>query len=316
MMKIALAVLVCFTGVLSFAQSTSVNSGTVHGSVVDPSGAAVVGALVEIVNPVSHYDEKTVTDGQGRFELDNVPFNNYHLTVSASGFQAHVEDLTIRTPVPLDVRASLQIGTSSLTVSVEAAGDLLETVPTTHTDVDRALFDKLPLENQSSSLSSLVTLASPGISADSNGLFHGLGDHASNSFSLDGQPISDQQSKVFSNQIPLDSVESMEVIEGAPPAEYGDKTSVVIVVTTRSGLGATEPHGDFTASYGTFGTTNEGFDFLNGGKTWGNFISANGMNTNRFLDGPEYAVMHDRGNEENLFDRVDFKLSVWWCEPG
>ena len=72
----------------------------------------------------------------------------------------------------------------------------------THTDVDRALFDKMPLESQSSSLSSLVTLASPGIAADSNGLFHGFGDHASNSFSVDGQPITDQQSKVFSNQIP------------------------------------------------------------------------------------------------------------------
>ena len=118
-------------------------------------------------------------------------------------------------------------------------GDLIETDPTTHTDVDRGLFDKLPLESQSSSLSSLVTLASPGIAADSNGLFHGLGDHASNSFSVDGQPITDQQSKVFSNQIPVDAVQSLEVIEGAPPAEYGDKTSVVIVVTTRSGLGVT-----------------------------------------------------------------------------
>ncbi len=56
-------------------------------------------------------------------------------------------------------------------------------------------------------------------------LFHGLGDHASNSFSVDGQPITDQQSKVFSNQIPSNSVQSMEVISGAPPAEYGDKTA-------------------------------------------------------------------------------------------
>jgi len=46
----------------------------------------------------------------------------------------------------------------------------------------------------------------PGVVADSNGLFHGLGDHAENSFSVDGQPITDQQSKVFSNQIPLDSI--------------------------------------------------------------------------------------------------------------
>ena len=309
MMKIASVMCVCFTAGLSFAQSTSGNSGTIRGSILDPSGAAIVGAVVDISNPVSHYDQKTVTDGQGRFELDNLPFNNYHISATAPGFQGSVEDVAIRTPVPLDVKVSMQLGAASTTVNVEAAGDLIETVSTTHTDIDRGLFDTLPLENQSSSLSSLVTLASPGIAADSNGLFHGLGDHASNSFSLDGQPITDQQSKVFSNQIPLDSVESMEVIEGAPPAEYGDKTSVVIVVTTRSGLGAATPHGDITASYGSFGTTNGGFDFLNGGKTWGNFISASGMNTSRFLDGPELAVMHDRGNEQNLFDRVDFKPS-------
>src|SRR6202041_2015673 len=109
---------------------------------------------------------------------------------------------------------SLKIGAQSTTVVVEAGQDLLENDSTTHTDVDRGLFDKLPLESQSSSLSSLVKLASPGIAADSNGLFHGLGDHASNSFSIDGQPITDQQSKVFSNQLPVDAVQSMEVIEG------------------------------------------------------------------------------------------------------
>jgi hypothetical protein len=309
MLKLVSVMLVYYTAVVSFAQSTSGNSGTIRGTVLDPSGAAMIGALVDITNPVSHYDRKTVTGGQGGFELDNVPFNNYHLTVTSPGFQVYVQDVAVRSPVPFEVKANLQLGVASATVNVEAAGDLIETVPNTHTDIDRGLFEKLPLESQSSSLSSLVTIATPGIAADSNGLFHGLGDHAENSFSLDGQPITDQQSKVFSNQIPVDSVESMEVIEGAPPAEYGDKTSVVIVVTTRSGLGATAPHGDVTASYGSFGTTGAGLDFLNGGKTWGNFISANGMNTGRFLDGPEFAIMHDRGNEENVFDRIDFKPS-------
>src|SRR6202030_1243687 len=147
--------------------------------------------------------------------------------------------------------------------------DLVENDPVSHTDVDRALFDKLPLESASSSLSLLVTLASPGVAAGSSSLFHGLGDHASNSFSVDGQPITDQQSKVFSNQIPLDSVQSMEVIQGAPPAEYGGKTSLVIVATTRSGQGVTTPHGDFTASYGTFGTSTVGFNLSYGGQNWG-----------------------------------------------
>ncbi len=138
----------------------------------------------------------------------------------------------------MNLKVTLQISAIAENVTVQAeAGDLVENDPTFHTDVDRQLFSKIPLESTSSELSSLVTLASPGIAADSNGLFHGLGDHAENSFSLDGQPITDQQSKVFSNQIPLDAVQSMTVIAGAPPAEYGDKTSLIIDVTTRSGLG-------------------------------------------------------------------------------
>ena len=296
-------------GIYAAAQSVG-NSGSLNGSVIDPTGAVVANATVEIRNPVSGFDRSTTTDNAGKFAFTNVPFNPYHLTVTAQGFSSYVQDVEPRSSVPVVVPITLKVSGSTTQVTVEAeAGDLIENDPTFHTDVDRNLFDKLPLESQSSSVSSLVTLATPGISADSNGLFHGLGDHAENSFSVDGQPITDQQSKVFSNQIPLDSIQSMEVISGAPPAEYGDKTSIVINVTTRSGQGETTPHGSITSSYGSFGTSNVTFDLGYGGKNWGNFISASGLNSGRFLDPPEFTVMHDKGNEENLFDRVDYQLS-------
>ena len=178
-----------------------------------------------------------------------------------------------------------------------------------HTDIDRNLIEKLPLESSSSSVSSLVTLSTPGVAADSNGLFHGLGDHASNSFSVDGQPISDQQSKVFSNQIPSNSIQSIQVIAGAPPAEYGDKTSLVIQVTTRSGQGLTKPTGSITSSYGSFGSATGGFDIGYGSQKWGNFFELDGLNTGRFLDTPEFVVFHDKGNEQNVFDRVDYQFT-------
>jgi hypothetical protein len=306
----AVSVAMFFAGAhSSYAQSVSAGSGTVRGSVQDPSGAAIPGAAVQIQNPVSHYSRSASTDAQGNFELDNIPYNNYHASATSTGFAGSEQDLSVHSPVPVELKFTLTLGVEKTSVTVTEAGDLLATDSSTHTDLDRLMIDKLPLEGSTSSLSSLVTLSTPGISADSNGLFHGLGDHASNSFSLDGQPITDQQSKVFSNQLPVDAVQSMEVIEGAPPAEYGGKTSVVMVVTTRSGLGATEPHGDVTTSYGSFGTSSGGFDLVDGGKTWGNFISISGTNTGRFLDGPEFTVMHDHGNEENVFDRIDFKLS-------
>ncbi|MGB2625842.1 MAG: TonB-dependent receptor [Candidatus Acidiferrum sp.] len=286
-------------------------SGSIEGAVKDPSGAAVTKATVEIRDVVSGYGRSTNTAADGSFHFTNIPFNGYHLSVTAAGFAAYSQDVEVRSTVPVSVQVPLKIVTNATTVTVESNGaDLVENDPTFHTDVDRGLFERLPLESQSSSLSSLVTLSSPGVAADSNGLFHGLGDHAENSFSLDGQPITDQQSKVFSNQIPIDSVQSLEVIAGAPPAEYGGKTSLVINVTTRSGLGQTTPHGNVTTSYGSFGSSTLGFNFAYGGEKWGNFISASGLNTGRFLDGPEFGVMHDKGNLENLFDRVDYQVST------
>ena len=290
--------------------SAQTASGTIQGVVTDPSNAVIPGAQVDIHNPVSGYHRTVTADGAGRFSLPNIPFNPYHLTVTGKGFSPYSQDVDVRSVVPVNLSVGLKVTGSTETVTVEAGGaDLIEADSTFHTDVDRGLFDKVPLESSSSSVSSLVTLVTPGIAADSNGLFHGLGDHAENSFSVDGQPITDQQSKIFSNQIPADSIQSLEVIDGAPPAEFGEKASVVINVTTRSGQGVTTPHGDLTTSYGSFGTSSAGFNLAYGGEKWGNFISLNGLNSGRFLDPPEFTVMHAKGNEENIFDRVDYQLS-------
>src|SRR6267143_1120159 len=299
-----LSLFLCATS--SWAQS----SGSIEGVVKDSSGGVLSNATVEISNPVTGFHRETATGSGGDFRITNLPFNPYRVAVTAKGFSTYTHDVDVRSVVPTTLDVSLKLGTTSENITVEATGaELLETESTPHTDVDRELFDKLPLESQSSSLSSLVTLASPGVVADSNGLFHGLGDHAENSFSVDGQPITDQQSKVFSNQIPVDSIQSMEVISGAPPAEYGDKTSLVVKVTTRSGLGQTKPTGNIFTSYGSFGAVSGGFRLAYGGKKWGNFIAANGLNTSRFLDPPELHAIHDKGNEEKLFDRVDYQLT-------
>jgi hypothetical protein len=306
--RVATFFLVVFFSIAVYGQSGS--SGSITGVVTDPSGAVLPNATVEARNPVSGFSRTTSTDASGRFTIPNVPFNPYHVTIAGSGFASYASDIEVLSSVPVALKVTLKVGGSAESVTVEATGgDLIENTSTFHTDVDRGLFDKLPLESQSSSLSSLVTLSSPGIAADSNGLFHGMGDHAENSFSLDGQPMTDQQSKVFSNQVPLDAIASMEVIAGAPPAEYGEKTSVVINATTRSGQGLTTPTGSLTTSYGSFGTSSLGFDLGYGGQNWGNFISVNGLNTGRFLDPPEFTVIHAKGNEENVFDRVDYKLS-------
>ncbi len=120
-------------------------------------------------------------------------------------------------------------------------------------------------------------------------------------------PISRARSSPTS--FPSNSIQSIEVISGAPPAEYGDKTSLVIVATTRSGQGVTKPTGSISTSYGSFGSATGSVDLSYGGKKWGNFVEVDGLNTGRFLDPPEFAVFHDKGNEENIFDRVDYTFT-------
>jgi hypothetical protein len=308
---VAAAVVIAFVLSAGAANTQSGgSSGSINGIVLDPSGAVIANAGVEIHNPVSGYDRTTTTDSKGNFNFPNVPFNPYHMTVTAEGFAQYAQDVQVRSVVPASVQINLQVSATSATVSVEAAGDLVENDPTFHSDIDKDLFDKVPLGSGSSSMSSLVGEETPGIASDSNGQLHGLGDHAENSYNIDDQPDTDQHSKTFSNQISIDSIQSMEVISGAPPAEYGGKTSVVIVATTRSGQGVTTPHGSVTTSYGSFGSSTVAADLAYGGKNWGEFISVGGLNTGRFLDAPEFAVMHDKGNEQNLFDRIDFQLSA------
>ena len=282
------------------------SAGTVNGSVTDPTGAIVPNATVVLTNTVSGYTQTRKTDAAGQYQFTNIPLHPYTLIITSPGFSTKDQRIDIRSSVPTVLATTLAIASAGEEVTVEATGELVENSSTFHTDIDRELFSKLPLESQSSSVSSLLTLASPGVAADSNGLFHGLGDHAQNAFYVDGQPITDQQSKVFSNQLPIASIQSLEVISGAPPAEYGEKTSLVANITTRSGQGVTHPRGEVTASYGSFGSSSVSADLSVGSQRFGNFAAVDFLNTGRFLDPSEFAVLHDKGNEENAFDRVDF----------
>jgi hypothetical protein len=294
---------------LGYSAAAQGTSGTIQGTVKDPQGAVIPGAKVEIRDPVTAYSRTTVSDSTGDYKFSNVPFNPYHMVVTAKGFATFTQDVSVRSAVPVAADVTLNLEAAATTVDVQGeASDLIEVDPTAHTDVDRGMFEKLPMQSQSS-VSSVVTQASPGVAADSNDQLHGLGDHAENTISVDGQNNTNQVSKTFANSVPMDSVQSLTVVEGAPPAEYGGKTSLVIVATTRSGQGVTTPTGSITTSYGTFGTTNTSFNLAYGGKTWGNFISANGMDSGRFLDAPEFSVMHDKGNAENIFDRIDYQFS-------
>ena len=285
--------------------SQSINSGTVSGTVLDPDQMVVPHASIELRNPVNGYSQTAATDDTGAFRFNNVPVSMYEIRVTATGFAPQRQPVEVRSSVPINLSFTLQMAEVATTVEISSSLALIDTNPSAHTDANSSAFTKLPSFDPASGLSGIINNSTGGTAADANGFFHPLGDHAQVSFIIDGQPISDQQSKVFSTQLPPNAVQSMELITGAPDAQYGDKSSLVVNATTKSGLGS-PPFGSIGATVGSFGTSAENGTFGWGTAKLGNFIALNGIRTGHFLDTPEFQPFHDIGNSENIFDRVDF----------
>jgi Carboxypeptidase regulatory-like domain len=279
-------------------------AGTIQGTIKDPTGGVMQSVDITISNPVSRFARTTTTDAAGKYAFGNLPPNTYHLTVEAQGFERLARDVDVRTAVPITLDLTLALAGASSSVEVVGHADLLERDPSAHTDIDQNVIAKLPL-GSSGGLNQVITLAAPGVVSDSNGFFHPVGDHAQTQFSIDNQPVTDQQSRLYSNQISQEAVQSMELITGVAPAEYGDKSSLVVHIVTKSGLDQPTPTGSLSFEYGSFKAPTADLNAGWGSQAVGNFVSLSGMRTDRFLDSPEFQALHDTGNKFSLFDRLD-----------
>src|SRR5580692_2588790 len=112
------------------------NSGIIQGTVVDPSKAAVPGAKVRVENPVSGHVSEAETAADGKFSISNIPFNSYHLKVTAPGFDDYTQDVDVRSTVPITLAIGLTWGSITTSISVtESATELMEVTPTETTNV-------------------------------------------------------------------------------------------------------------------------------------------------------------------------------------
>jgi len=280
-----------------------------QGVVTDSSGAVIAGAHVLVQCADAFRSAHTETGPAGHFGLEGLPPGQYRLVVNAAGFRTAELVVTLRTGSPEPLTIILAVQGAEQVVTVEESAIDAQTAARAHTDLPSSLTDALPNAPGNGGLSTALTLGTPGVAADSNGSFHPLGEHAEVSFNVDGQPISDQQSRIFSNQVSLNTLASVSVINGAPPAEFGDKTSMVVRAATRSGLDTGRLAGDVSLGYGAFGTGTTDVSLLAGNAKAGNFFAADAVRGGRFLDTPEFDPLHAAGNAENAFDRFDLQPS-------
>ena len=244
---LSLAALIC--GVSVWAQNTN---GRVIGIVADPQGAAVAGAKVTVTNVGTNVGWNTITDGNGSYQVLDVPIGMYQVTVESRGFaKASIEaqELTINQALRIDIR--LKVGTANQTVEVQSQAAQVETVnPTIGGTVTGKAIQDLPL-NGRNTLD--LALTQPGVVpiADDIGTY-GTSNGGSTETGLGGISVAGgrgdaitylldggMNNRTTSNQVVFnpnpEAVEEFKLLENNYTAEYGRNGGGTISVVLKSG---------------------------------------------------------------------------------
>ncbi|HEX4441222.1 MAG TPA: TonB-dependent receptor [Thermoanaerobaculia bacterium] len=301
------AALAALFAVLSSSASGQSNAGTIRGVIRGPDGKPMASVPVLLRNDITGFRADATTGPDGAFQFSNVPFNPYEIHVEIEGFRPVHQPVDVRTSVPRDVALTLEL--PGVSASVEVAGEptaaQLETDSTTsHIDIDKSYIARAPAVVASRAMEEIVT-STPGFAKDENGRFHFQGAHSQSEYVIDGQTISDQTGVTFSNSIDPSIAQSLEVIYGNVPAEYGEKIGAVINMVTKSGLNGGNPHGNVAGGYARFDTYDAGASVGGGTNRFGYFASFAASGSDYFTDPVNFDNLNNHGETQRGFIRLD-----------
>lgn len=305
---ISLAALFIAAIILCGPASAQTRVGTIQGTVKDPNGALIAGANVTLKQSVTGYTQTAQTDAQGTFKLVNVPFNTYTVSVEATGFQSTDQPIDLESNVPYNVDLQLKLGETAASVNVTSdTGALVESDKTaSDTDISQTLIERQAGAAPSRGIEAIVASA-PGIATDDNGRLHPRGSESQVQYVIDGVPVTDNLSAIFSTSLDARTLRTAEVLTGGIPAEFGDKLAGVINVNTRSGL-ETPTQGGISISGGSFSTGEVGADFSTRTKKFGFLTNLSATTSQRFLDPPTLENFHNFGRTGKGFFRLDYQF--------
>lgn len=229
---------------LAFAQETT---GGIQGQVTDPSGAAVVGAKVEISGGALPRAIELTTDSTGSFQLPQVPVGSYVVTVSMAGFST-VKKTDTPVVIGKSTRIDFKLEVGKVTESVVVAADAVmvdTTSSASAVNVDKSFFDLIP---KGRSFYDLINIAPGARNEGKSGGYQVDGASGSeNTYYLDGMEVTNVQTGVLSNQnkVPVEMVQQVQIKNGVMEAQYGGAMGGVINAVVRSGSNEWHGQGGF-----------------------------------------------------------------------
>ena len=227
--------------------TAQVDTGVLSGYVYDDSGAVIPAAVVTARNTGTSYELDLETNAAGLYVSPPLPPGTYRLTVQQEGFASAAKEVSLYLSERLAVDFTLQIGSITETVTVEAVGEILQTENTTLSTLrtEREVKD-LPVNSRhfaellrfsagvvpgQSQAGGLALSQSRGNTTSSvNG-----NDFGDNNFSIDGvQNNSNHQGQGIMNFIEVEAIDHYRVETSVPDARFG-RSGATINVGYKSG---------------------------------------------------------------------------------
>ena len=227
-----------------FAQSTT---GSIQGTTVDQSGAAVPGVTVTILNTNTQVPRTLVTDAEGSFTAELLPIGPYEVTSEIQGFETKKTAVQLSVGQTVTLRVDLAVAAVRESVTVSATAPVLEvTRSQVSTTVGSNAIANLPVNGRNFIDFVLLT---PGVTRDVRGgdiSFAGqrgtlnslVVDGADNNNTFFGQTVGRTGSGRAPYQFSQEAVQEFQVNSSAYSAEYGRAGGAVINVVTKSGTNA------------------------------------------------------------------------------
>lgn len=295
---------------LATSANAQIQIGAIKGAITDPTSAVVADAVVWLTNSITSEKIEGVTDGAGGFVFNNVPFNRYTLRVEAKGFAPQSRQVTVNSNLPLELSIRLSVAGASEQIVVAAPDNLVDPgSASSATTLAANVIGRAPRINRGRQLQELIATA-PGMATENNGLLHVRGVEDGILYVLDGVPVADRLDSLSASSFDTDTINSLQVISGGMPAEFGGRNAAVVIVQPKSGIdrgvvgslrgGAADFRtGDIAAAFG--GPV---------GKKFGFFANAATNRSDRFLDPVDPRNFNNRGGGINLNLRADWRATT------
>lgn len=277
-------------------------TGEVRVQVTDESGAPIV-ARARLVGRATLTERDQVCT-LGRCTFGVVPFGAYVLTVSKPGFSPAERAIEVNSEIPQDVTIVVSVTPLKAVITVSEDDTLLNT--------DRPglvqFVGRERLEHRRSSLPARGVLdqvdTQPGWLLEANGVLHPRGSEYDVQYVVDGIPLFDNRSPAFAPALAVGDVQSMNVLTGGYPAEYGRKLGGVVETTLardpRPGV-----HGQAGIQGGSFATQVASASLLFGTGRHYFGVAGQGFATDRYLDPPVLANFTNRGTGGGVSGRYE-----------